>query len=76
MKDTDTVYDLLFDKPSDKYSDEKYIAEKLDAITRSFRAIRGNWHTLNPYLQSMFKVIEDNEIQQAIFRWVKENGEL
>lgn len=76
MKDIDTVYDLLFDKPSDKSADEKYIAEKLDGVIRSFSAIRGNWHTLDPYLQSMFKVIEDNEIQQAIFRWVKENGEL
>lgn len=76
MKDKDTVYDLLFDEPSGKYADEKYIADKLDGITRSFRAIRGNWHTLNPYLQSIFKVIEENERQQAIFRWAKENGEL
>ena len=76
MKDKDTVYDLLFDEASGKYTDEKYIADKLDGITRSFRAIRGNWHTLNPYLQSIFKVIEENERQQAIFRWAKENGEL
>lgn len=71
MKDTDTVYDLLFDKSSDKYADEKYIADKLDGITRSFRAIRGNWHTLNPYLQSMFKIVEENETQQTKFRWVE-----
>ena len=76
MKDKDTVYDLLFAEPSGKYADEKYITEKLDCIAKGIRAIRGNWHTLNPYLQSMFQIVDDNETQQAIFRWIEDNGEL
>lgn len=73
MNKKETVYDLLFDEPFGKYADEKYITEKLDGITKGFRAIRGNWHTLNPFLQLMFKIVEDNETQQAIFRWVQED---
>ena len=76
MKDTDTVYDVLFDTENEDSFESKTTKRLHKILVRARgRKISGNWALeMNPYVQKMFQLADQSDEEtKDLFHWIKEN---